>query len=313
MKKLLLSFTYIGFCFAVASSVLLAFVIIDVTLLTSLADLFLEAGKSFMIYIPPVISLLFVIFLLFFGGKKNPTSTLMNIITALLLGASAFFTLIIHLGNGFNPGDVTTHESLVLELLYFIAAGIAFVGLLGATILFPIYKKEEPKLVTEEDDLDIFAADFKPVTVESKEKETDNSVEVKANKSKEEEVTMPKETKTTKTTTAKSKTQEEKKTKPTTTKAETTKAETPKAEATKPVKKEEKTSGAKKPRRVYHLNKREEDNKWTIVFTGSKRVLKLCDTQKEAIAYVEKLCAKNGGTYLVHNSKGKNKGRIKAK
>lgn len=312
MKKLLLSFTYIGFCFAVASSLLLTFVIIDVTLLTSLADLFLEAGKSFMIYIPPVISLLFVIFLLFFGGKKDPTSTLMNIITALLLGASAFFTLIIHLGNGFNPGGVTTHESLesarFLELLYFIAAGIAFVGLLGATILFPIYKKEEPKLVTEEDDLDIFAADFKPVTVESKEKETDNSVEVKANESKEEEVTMPKETKTTKTTTANSKTQEEKKTKPT-----TTKAETPKAEATKPVKKKEKTTGAKEPRRVYHLNKREEDNKWTIVFTGSKRVLKLCDTQKEAIAYVEELCAKNGGTYLVHNSKGKNKGRIKAK
>lgn len=66
-------------------------------------------------------------------------------------------------------------------------------------------------------------------------------------------------------------------------------------------------------KRVYHLNKRESDNKWTVVFRGSKKVLKLFDTQKEAIAYVQVLCANNGGTYLIHNSKGQNKGRIKKK
>ena len=63
--------------------------------------------------------------------------------------------------------------------------------------------------------------------------------------------------------------------------------------------------------RVYHLSKRSEDNKWTIRFAGGKRVIKLCDTQKEAIDYVEALCANNGGTYLVHASRGANKGRIR--
>lgn len=63
--------------------------------------------------------------------------------------------------------------------------------------------------------------------------------------------------------------------------------------------------------RVYHLSKRAEDNKWTIRFAGGKRVIKLCDTQKEAIDYVEALCANNGGTYLVHASRGANKGRIR--
>ena len=77
--------------------------------------------------------------------------------------------------------------------------------------------------------------------------------------------------------------------------------------------KEVKTPSKVEPKRVYHLNKREQDNKWTIIFTGGKKVLKLCNTQKEAIEYVQALCASNGGTYLVHNSKGANKGRIKKK
>ena len=77
--------------------------------------------------------------------------------------------------------------------------------------------------------------------------------------------------------------------------------------------KEVKTPTKVEAKRVYHLNKREQDNKWTIIFTGGKKVLKLCNTQKEAIEYVQALCATNGGTYLVHNSKGANKGRIKKK
>jgi len=71
-----------------------------------------------------------------------------------------------------------------------------------------------------------------------------------------------------------------------------------------------KTGPSSEGKRVYHLNKRDEDNKWTIIFAGGKRVIKLCDTQKEAIEYVEGLVANNGGTYLVHNSRGANKGRI---
>ena len=77
--------------------------------------------------------------------------------------------------------------------------------------------------------------------------------------------------------------------------------------------KEVKAPAKVEAKRVYHLNKREQDNKWTIIFTGGKKVLKLCNTQKEAIEYVQALCATNGGTYLVHNSKGANKGRIKKK
>lgn len=85
--------------------------------------------------------------------------------------------------------------------------------------------------------------------------------------------------------------------------------------AKKPVKKV-----AKKPvkkttaesKRVYHVVKR-EDGKWEVKFAGGEKAIKLFDRQDEAVVYSRKMSASQKGVMLVHNSRGKNKGRIKAK
>ena len=64
--------------------------------------------------------------------------------------------------------------------------------------------------------------------------------------------------------------------------------------------------------RNYHVAKR-EDGKWQVKFAGGEKAIKLFDTQKEAIEYTKKMAENQGGTMLVHNSKGANKGRIKSK
>ncbi len=64
--------------------------------------------------------------------------------------------------------------------------------------------------------------------------------------------------------------------------------------------------------RVYHVAKR-EDGKWQVKFAGGEKAIKLFDNQMEAIVYVKKMSKNQKGKMLVHNSKGKNKGRIKAK
>ena len=64
--------------------------------------------------------------------------------------------------------------------------------------------------------------------------------------------------------------------------------------------------------RVYHVAKR-EDGKWQVKFAGGEKAIKLFDTQMEAVVYVKKMSKNQNGKMLVHNSKGKNKGRIKAK
>lgn len=65
--------------------------------------------------------------------------------------------------------------------------------------------------------------------------------------------------------------------------------------------------------RVYHVVKRPEDNKWAVKFAGGEKVIKLFDTQAEAIAYSKQMADNQGGKMLVHNSKGQNKGKIKSK
>lgn len=96
-------------------------------------------------------------------------------------------------------------------------------------------------------------------------------------------------------------------------KAEPAKKEAPKKEAPKkeaPKKAEEKKAAPKKEgTRVYHVVKR-EDGKWAVKFAGGEKVIKLFDTQKEAKEYTEKMAENQDGVMLVHNSKGKNKGRI---
>lgn len=67
----------------------------------------------------------------------------------------------------------------------------------------------------------------------------------------------------------------------------------------------------KEAKRVYHVSKRKEDGKWAVKFAGGEKVIKLFDTQKEALEYTNKMAENQGGTVLTHASKGKNKGRIK--
>ena len=96
------------------------------------------------------------------------------------------------------------------------------------------------------------------------------------------------------------------------------KAATPKkAKATpkaKPKPDEEKPTDKKEVKyRTYHVNKRKEDGKWTVKYAGGEKVIKLFDTQKEALEYAKKMADNQGGTVLVHASKGAQKGRIKKK
>ena len=64
--------------------------------------------------------------------------------------------------------------------------------------------------------------------------------------------------------------------------------------------------------RNYHVVKR-ADGKWEVKYAGGAKAIKLFNTQKEAMEYTKIMAANQGGTMLVHNSKGANKGRIKKK
>lgn len=85
-----------------------------------------------------------------------------------------------------------------------------------------------------------------------------------------------------------------------------------KAEPKPVVKEEPKVNSAAQGKRSYHVVKR-EDGKWEVKFAGGKKAIKLFDTQAEAVEYTKAMAANQDGAMLVHNSKGKNKGRIKAK
>ena len=65
-------------------------------------------------------------------------------------------------------------------------------------------------------------------------------------------------------------------------------------------------------KRVYHVSKR-EDGKWQVKFAGGEKAIKLFKTQKEALDYSKEMTKNQKGALLLHNSKGKNKGRIKSK
>ena len=73
-----------------------------------------------------------------------------------------------------------------------------------------------------------------------------------------------------------------------------------------------KKSSASEATRVYHVSKR-EDGKWQVKYRGGEKAIKLFKTQKEALDYTKQMAENQGGSMLVHNSKGKNKGRIKSK
>ena len=64
--------------------------------------------------------------------------------------------------------------------------------------------------------------------------------------------------------------------------------------------------------RNYHVAKR-PDGKWQVKYAGGEKAIKLFDTQKEALEYTNKMAANQGGSVLVHASKGAQKGKIKKK
>lgn len=66
----------------------------------------------------------------------------------------------------------------------------------------------------------------------------------------------------------------------------------------------------KESKRVYHVSKRAEDGMWAVKFAGGEKAIKLFKTKDEALEYTKKLSENQDGVMLVHNSKGKNKGRI---
>ncbi len=59
---------------------------------------------------------------------------------------------------------------------------------------------------------------------------------------------------------------------------------------------------------IYHVSKRDNDGReWKVFIQGSDKVIKLFDTQKEALAYATQLCNnKDDGSYIVlHGLDGK--------
>ena len=87
-------------------------------------------------------------------------------------------------------------------------------------------------------------------------------------------------------------------------------AKKPLVKKAEPAKK--KAEPKKEATRTYHLVKR-SDGKWEVKFAGGQKAIKLFDTQKEAIEYSKQMAKNQGGSMLVHNSKGANKGRIQKK
>ena len=79
----------------------------------------------------------------------------------------------------------------------------------------------------------------------------------------------------------------------------------PKKEAPKKVEEKEEISN-----KIYHISKRKEDGMWQVKFAKGQKAIKLFKTQAEALDYTKKMSENQGGVMLVHNSKGKNKGRI---
>ena len=87
----------------------------------------------------------------------------------------------------------------------------------------------------------------------------------------------------------------------------------PAKEVKKPAPVAKKEEKAKPTFRTYHVVKRPDDGKWEVKFAGGAKAIKLFNTQAEALEYSKKMAENQDGKVLVHNSKGKNKGRIKSK
>ncbi|MBR2505516.1 MAG: DUF2188 domain-containing protein [Bacilli bacterium] len=66
-------------------------------------------------------------------------------------------------------------------------------------------------------------------------------------------------------------------------------------------------------KKIYHVSKRKEDNKWQVFIRGSDKVIKLFKTKVEAEEYVKVMAENQGATYVTHASKGAHKGKMQKK
>ena len=69
-----------------------------------------------------------------------------------------------------------------------------------------------------------------------------------------------------------------------------------------------KNTAAKGPKTIYHVSKRDNDGReWKVFIQGSDKVIKLFDTQAEALEYAQSLAQnKNDGSSVVlHGLNGK--------
>lgn len=62
--------------------------------------------------------------------------------------------------------------------------------------------------------------------------------------------------------------------------------------------------------KTYILSKRKEDGKWALKYSGGEKVIKLFDTQAEALEFTKKRADNNDRAILVRASKGAHKGKF---
>ena len=64
-----------------------------------------------------------------------------------------------------------------------------------------------------------------------------------------------------------------------------------------------KKEAAPKEKKVWHITKREDENKWAVKLEGGSKATKLFNTKKEAEEYVKSLSANNEGSRVVSHKK----------
>jgi hypothetical protein len=67
-----------------------------------------------------------------------------------------------------------------------------------------------------------------------------------------------------------------------------------------------KKTTTKAAKTIYHVSKRDNDGReWKVFIQESKKVIKLFDTQAEALEYAKQLAENNNGTVILHGLNGK--------
>ncbi len=64
--------------------------------------------------------------------------------------------------------------------------------------------------------------------------------------------------------------------------------------------------------KTYILTKRASDGKWQLKYTGGEKVIKLFDTQAEALEFTKTRAKNNDRAVVVKASKGKYKGKFQS-